>query len=87
MDSELSQELDSQGVMTPEKFSLEVERRVREEGEAGSYIAATSEYFEELDVDAEDGLKLISPTLLDKIKNEALDKNLLKEKRSTSSIF
>lgn len=87
MDFELSLELEQKGVMTAERFSLEVERRFREEGKDASYISVTAALFEEMDIDAIDGKSLISKSLLDKIENEAQEKNLLKEKASTSRLF
>ena len=87
MDFELSLELEQKGVMTAERFSLEVERRFREEGKDASYISVTASLFEEMDIDAIDGKSLISKSLIDKIENEAQEKNLLKEKASTSRLF
>jgi hypothetical protein len=72
---------------TPEEFSLEVENRVWTDKDEDSYIYHTSKYIEELGLDAEDGKKLISSALLDKIKNEALLGKLLKERHTTSSVL
>lgn len=83
---DVSQTLEQNGVMTAEKFSVEVETRVKEDGENGSYISATAQYFDELDIDAVDGLKLISKSLMDKIEHEASTLNLLKAKNTTSKI-
>lgn len=72
---------------TPEEFSLEVENRVWTDKDDDSYIYHTTAYIEELGLDAEDGKKLISSALLDKIKNEALVGKLLKERHTTSSVL
>jgi len=72
---------------TPEEFSLEVENRVWTDKDDDSYIYHTTKYIEELGLDAEDGKKLISSALLDKIKNEALVGKLLKERHTTSSVL
>jgi Phage late-transcription coactivator len=72
--------------ITTEDFSFEIERRVWSDKNDDSYISHTSKYLEELDLDAEDGKKLISPSLMDKIKNEALQLKLLKERNTTSSV-
>lgn len=86
--NELEKELQDNGIMTPEGFSIEVERRVREDGEEGSYIEQTTIYLEELGLDADsDGIKLISQSLKDKIQREAEDKNLLKVKNTTTRLF
>ena len=72
---------------TPEEFSQEVETRVWTDKDDDSYIYHTTKYIEELGLDAEDGKKLISPALLDKIKNEALVGKMLKERHTTSSVL
>jgi hypothetical protein len=73
--------------ITPEEFSLEVEERVWTDKDDDSYIVHTAKYIEELGLEANEGKKLISPSLMDKIKNEAMAGNLLKEKNTTSSVF
>lgn len=72
---------------TSEEFSLEVENRVWTDKDEDSYIYHTSKYLEELGLDADEGKKLISPSLLDKIRNEALEGKLLKERKTTSSVL
>jgi hypothetical protein len=72
---------------TPEEFSLEVENRVWSDKDEDSYIYHTTKYLEELNLEAEDGKKLISAALLDKIKNEAMEGRLLKERITTSSVL
>lgn len=73
--------------ITPEEFSLEIENRVWTDKDEDSYIYHTAKYLEELGLEANEGKKLISPALMDKIKNEAMASNLLKEKNTTSSVF
>lgn len=72
---------------TPEEFSLEVEERVWSDKDEDSYIYHATKYIEELGLDADDGKKLISSALLDKIKNEAMTGRLLKERHTTSSVL
>lgn len=73
--------------ITAEEFSLEVENRVWTDKDDDSYIVHAARYIEELNLDANEGKKLISPSLMDKIKNEALSMNLLKERNTTSTVF
>jgi hypothetical protein len=73
--------------LTPEEFSLEVERRVWEDKDEDSYIVHTTRYIEELNMDADEGKKYISPSLMDKIKTEAMAMRLLKERITTSSVI
>lgn len=70
-----------------EEFSLEVEKRTWDDKDEDSYIYHTTQYIEELGLEAEEGRKLISPSLLDKIKNEAMQMRLLKERNTTSSVI
>lgn len=72
---------------TPEEFSLEVENRAWSDKDEDSYIYHTTKYLEELGLDAVDGKKLISPSLYDKIKVEAMNMRLLKERNTTSSVL
>jgi hypothetical protein len=74
-------------IPTAEEFSLEVENRVWSDKDEDSYIFHTSAYLEELGLDAQEGKKLISPSLLDKIKVEAMNMKLLKERNTTSSVL
>lgn len=71
---------------TPEEFSLEIERRTWDDKDEDSYIYHTTQYIEELGLDADEGKRLISPSLLDKIKHEAMQMRLLKERNTTSSV-
>lgn len=64
---------------TPESFAMEVERRVSE-GLEKSYITATADLIEEMDCEAEEVKHMISPTLVAKIRAEALKAGMLKEK-------
>ena len=70
-----------------EEFSLEVENRVWSDKEEISYLYHTSKYIEELGIEPEEGKKLISPSLFDKIKNEAMEERLLKERKTTSEVL
>lgn len=70
-----------------EEFSLEVEKRVWDDKDEDSYIYHTTQYIEELGLEADEGKRLISPSLLDKIKNEAMQMRLLKERNTTSSVI
>ena len=72
---------------TPEEFSLEVESRVWSDKDEDSYIYHTTQYIEEVGLDADEGKRLISPSLLDKIKSEAMNMRLLKERNTTSSVL
>jgi len=82
------EEIENQVVMpTAEEFSLEVENRVWTDKDEDSYIYHTTKYIEELGIDATEGKRLISPSLLDKIKNEAMNMRLLKERNTTSSVL
>lgn len=84
----IDQELVQNGIMTSETFSLEVERRYAEDPDPQKlYLSHASDYMESLGIDAGDGKKLLSPALLDKIRHEALTRNMLKEKNTTYSLF
>ena len=72
--------------LTSNEFSMEVERRTWEDKDEDSYIYHTAKYIEELNLDTEEGKKLISPPLMDKIRNEALMNYMLKE-RPTKSLL
>lgn len=74
-------------VMTAEKFSLEVERRYVELRGELTLLDIASSYLEELGIDPEDGKPLISKSLLDKLYDEALLLNLLKEKSNTIKLL
>jgi hypothetical protein len=73
--------------ITQEEFSIEVESRAWSDKNDCSYIYHAAKYIDELDLDPEDGKALISPSLLDKIKNEAMSMRLLKERVTTSSVL
>jgi hypothetical protein len=70
-----------------EEFSLEVENRAWSDKDEDSYIYHAAKYMEELNLDATEGKKLISPSLHDKIKSEAMNMRLLKERNTTSSVL
>lgn len=73
--------------ITSEDFSLMVEDRVWADKNDDSYIHHTVTLLEELGLDAEDGKTLISLSLHDKIKNEAMGLRLLVERNTTSSVM
>lgn len=73
--------------ITPNEFSMEVERRTWEDKDEDSYLYHAAKYIEELSLDADEGKKLISPSLMDKIRNEALHNRMLKERPTTSSLL
>lgn len=73
--------------VTSDEFSMEVERRTWEDKDEDSYLFHAAKYIEELNLDAEEGKKLISPSLMDKIRNEALKNRMLKERHTTSSVI
>lgn len=72
---------------TPEEFSLEVENRTWSDKEEDSYIHHTAKYQEELGIDIDDIKKFISPSLMDKIRHEAMQSKQLKERHTTSSVL
>lgn len=71
----------SENLLTPEKFSSIIEKRVIEVN--GSFIEETCQLFEEYDLEPSEHLTLISKTLLEKIKNEASKNRLIKEENNT----
>lgn len=73
--------------ITPNEFSMEVERRTWTDKDEDSYLYHAAKYIEELNLDSEEGKKLISPSLMDKIRNEALKNRMLKERHTTSSVI
>lgn len=84
---EEEKELDDMNIPSAEKFSLEVEGRFIAEGENASYIDITTAYLEELDIEPSDAASLISKSLYDKIKVEATNRHMLKERNTTVSLF
>ena len=72
-------------VVTPEKFSLEVERRALQSGE--TLLKTCSDYAEELGMEAEAAASLIAQALKEKIEAEASKLNLLKFKNTTTQLF
>lgn len=56
-------------------FILEIERLVKEE--SLGYIEAITQYCQETGIDIESIPKLLTPTLKSKIKNEAIELNLI----------
>jgi hypothetical protein len=67
--------------LSPEKFSLDVERYVRDNN--CNYIEGIVQYCEENEIELETVSKLINKPLKDKLKNNASELNFLK--RTTKS--
>ena len=72
-------------LITPEKFSIEVERAVHD-GLSESFIACIVEKAEEYDLDIESIKPYLTPSLVEKLKHEATSLNLLKERNTTTSL-
>lgn len=71
--------------LTSEKFSFMVEGMVADEGMG--YVEAAAEAFERLGLESEENVHLLSKTLIEKIKAEALKNNQLKEKFTAVSLI
>lgn len=67
--------------LSPEKFSLDIERYVRDNN--CNYIEGIVQYCEENEIELETVSKLITKPLKDKLKNNAAELNFLK--RTTKS--
>lgn len=74
-----------QELITPDKFSLEVELAVHR-GESESHIACICEKADEYDIEIEAIKPYLTSTLVEKVKHEASSLNLLKEKNTTVSL-
>ncbi len=72
-------------LVTPDRFSIEVERAVHE-GEAEGYLQCIVEKAEQYDIDIESIKPYLTPTLVEKLRVEAQRLNLLKDKNTTASI-
>ncbi|ACV50043.1 gp33 late promoter transcription accessory protein [Delftia phage PhiW-14] len=66
-------------------FALRVEEIV-ESGIEDNYISAVSHVLEEMDMEPEDAVHLISKTLVGKMEAEALNRRLLKARNNTTSL-
>jgi hypothetical protein len=73
--------------ITPEEFSLEVERRAWTDKDEDSYIYHAAKFGEELELEPDQVRRLISQSLLDKIRHEASKNKQLKERNTTSSLL
>lgn len=73
--------------LTPEYVSCMIEKRVLEMGIHGSYIAETSAFFEERDIEASDGLKYLSGVMISKIKAEAIKSRHVRSEKVPTSIL
>lgn len=75
----------SNNFISEEKFERIIE--TNRHNYDGSYIDAIIHYYEENDIDLEDVKLLLTDSLLLKIKNEAIEKNLLKESTLTRKTY
>jgi hypothetical protein len=73
---ELQKELEKK-FLSPEKFTKEIEKLVSEREDL-NYITAITEYCEDNNIEVDSITKLISPTLKERIKGDALRLNFLK---------
>jgi hypothetical protein len=64
--------------LSPEKFTQEIERLVRENSDH-NYITAIVEYCEDNDIDVESISKLMTKPLKEKLKWNAMELNFLKK--------
>ena len=63
--------------LSPERFSLDIERYVRDNN--CNYIEGIVQYCEENEIEIEKITKLISKPLKEKLKNDAIQLNFLKK--------
>lgn len=63
--------------LSPERFSLDIERYVRDNN--CNYIEGIVQYCEENEIEIEKITKLISKPLKEKLKNDAIELNFLKK--------
>lgn len=63
--------------LSPERFSLDIERYVRDNN--CNYIEGIVQYCEENEIEIEKITKLISKPLKEKLKNDAVELNFLKK--------
>lgn len=73
---ELQKELEKK-FLSPEKFTKEIEEMISKRDDL-NYITAITEYCEENNIEVDSITKLISPTLKDRIKSDAVRLNFLK---------
>jgi hypothetical protein len=71
------QEIIKSKFLSPEKFSLDIERYVRDN--TCNYIEGIVQYCEENEIELETVSKLMTKPLKDKLKNNAVDLNFLKK--------
>lgn len=71
--------------LTPDKFSLDVERYVREH--QCNYIDGIVHYCEENEIEIETVSKLMTKPLKDKLKNDAVELNFLKRTTKTKKLY
>lgn len=74
-------------ILTPEKFSIEVERLYNIEEGRITLMDALMEKMLEYDIDYDNIMKLVSRTLYEKLHSEATEFNMLKEKDTTISLL
>lgn len=71
--------------LSPEKFSLDIERYVRDNN--CNYIEGIVQYCEENEIELETVSKLISKPLKDKLKNDAAELNFLKKVNKSKKVI
>lgn len=71
--------------LNKDQFSEMVEKRKAETGE--SYLTVASELMEELGIEPEETVTILSRTLIEKIQADALKCNMLKEKSRTVNLI
>jgi len=78
-------ELIDENFMDKNKFSMTIENIVKESNKTINYIDAIVEYCESKDIEVESIVKLIAPSLKEKIKAEATRLNYIK--RTTKGVL
>ncbi len=68
-------ESDTINVYTPEKFSLEIEKKVQE---GLSYLESIMELIEANDVEDGQIKKLLTPNIIESLKQEAIELNIIR---------
>lgn len=84
INNELNQILKSK-FLTPDKFSLDIERYVRDNN--CNYIEGIVQYCEENEIEIETVVKLISKPLKEKLKHNASELNYLKRVTKSKKVI
>lgn len=71
--------------LTPDRFSLDIERYVRDNN--CNYIEGIVQYCEENEIEIETVSKLISKPLKEKLKNNAVELNYLKKVTKSKKVI